>query len=89
MPAGGRRFRALERLVKQKRLSKTAPVPCIVSEARSGILIDEVSLAENIESAPLHPLDQFHAFLTLRDKGMTEAEIAAAFFFTPVVVRHG
>ena len=59
MPAGGRRFRALELLVKQKRLAKTAPVPCIVSAADDGVLIDEVSLAENIERAPLHPLDQF------------------------------
>ena len=30
VPAGGRRYRALERLVKDKRLAKTAPVPCIV-----------------------------------------------------------
>ncbi len=28
VPAGGRRFRALELLVKAKRLAKTAPVPC-------------------------------------------------------------
>jgi ParB family transcriptional regulator, chromosome partitioning protein len=28
IPAGGRRYRALELLVKQKRLAKTAPVPC-------------------------------------------------------------
>ncbi|WP_239019554.1 ParB/Srx family N-terminal domain-containing protein, partial [Novacetimonas pomaceti] len=30
VPAGGRRFRALELLVKQKKLAKTAPVPCVV-----------------------------------------------------------
>src|SRR5687767_10497569 len=30
VPAGGRRYRALELLVKQKRLARTAPVPCIV-----------------------------------------------------------
>ena len=59
VPAGGRRYRALEFLIKQKRLNKTTPVPCIVSEAGDDILIDEVSLAENIERAPLHPLDQF------------------------------
>ena len=53
VPAGGRRFRALEVLVKQKRLAKTAPVPCIVSDASDDVLIDEVSLAENIERAPL------------------------------------
>src|SRR3546814_5296208 len=29
VPAGGRRFRALELLVKQKRLAKVAPVPCV------------------------------------------------------------
>jgi ParB family chromosome partitioning protein len=28
VPAGGRRFRALELLVKQKRMAKTQPVPC-------------------------------------------------------------
>jgi ParB family chromosome partitioning protein len=29
VPASGRRFKALARLVDQKRLAKTAPVPCI------------------------------------------------------------
>jgi ParB family chromosome partitioning protein len=87
VPAGGRRFRALELLVKQKRLAKTAPVPCILSEAQTGILIDELSLAENIERAPLHPLDQFRAFQAMRDKGMTEDAIAAAFFVDVKVVK--
>lgn len=66
IPAGGRRYRALELLVKQKRLAKTAPVPCIVRD--SGIA-EEDSLAENVQRAPLHPLDQFRAFLALREKG--------------------
>ncbi|CAH1686512.1 DNA-binding protein [Hyphomicrobiales bacterium] len=87
VPAGGRRYRALELLVKQKRLMKTAPVPCVVSEASADILIDEVSLAENIERAPLHPLDQFRAFQAMREKGMTEEEIAAAFFVDVKVVK--
>lgn len=86
VPAGGRRFRALELLAKQKRLAKNAFVPCVVSEARD-ILIDEVSLAENIERAPLHPLDQFRAFQAMRDKGMTEEAIAAAFFVGVNVVK--
>ena len=30
VPAGGRRYRALELLVKQKRMAKTQPVPCVV-----------------------------------------------------------
>ena len=87
VPAGGRRYRALELLVKQKRLAKTAPVPCVVSDAKADVLIDEVSLAENIERAPLHPLDQFRAFQTMRDKGMTDEAIAAAFFVPVQVVK--
>lgn len=87
VPAGGRRFRALEMLVKQKRLAKIAPVPCVVRERDSAILAEEVSLAENIERAPLHPLDQYRAFQDMRDKGMSEEEIAAAFFVPPQVVK--
>jgi ParB family chromosome partitioning protein len=87
VPAGGRRYRALELLAKQKRLAKTAPVPCVVGDAASGILVDEVSLAENIERAPLHPLDQFRAFQAMRDKGMSEEAIAAAFFVGVNVVK--
>ena len=44
-------------------------------------------LAENIQRAPLHPLDQFRAFLALREKGLGEEDIAAAFFVTGQVVR--
>src|SRR4030081_1051234 len=43
VPAGGRRFRALELLVKQKRLPRTAPVPCIVSDSTE-ITAEEDSL---------------------------------------------
>ena len=84
IPAGGRRYRALELLVKQKRLAKTSPVPCIVRD--SGIA-EEDSLAENVQRAPLHPLDQFRAFLALREKGQSEEEIAAAFFVSVNVVK--
>jgi ParB family chromosome partitioning protein len=84
IPAGGRRFRALELLVKQKRLAKTAPIPCVV---REGGIAEEDSLAENVQRAPLHPLDQFRAFLSLREKGQSEEEIAAAFFVAVSVVK--
>src|SRR5665213_152521 len=59
IPAGGRRYRALELLVKQKRLAKTAPVPCVVRDPGTDILGEDDSLAENIQRAPLHPLDQY------------------------------
>ena len=44
IPAGGRRFQALSLLVKQKRLAKTAPIPCIVRDAASEILAEDDSL---------------------------------------------
>ncbi len=72
IPAGGRRYRALELLVKQKRLAKTAPVPRVVRDPATDILGEDDSLAENIQRAPLHPLDQFRAFqrqLRRRDAG--------------------
>jgi ParB family chromosome partitioning protein len=84
VPAGGRRFRALELLVRQKRMKKTEPVPCVV---RTDGLAEEDSLAENVQRAALHPLDQFRAFQTLRDKGLSEEEIAARFFVSPTVVK--
>ena len=84
IPAGGRRFRALELLVKQKRMNKTALVPCIV---RTDGLAEEDSLAENVQRAPLHPLDQFRAFQAMREKGRSEEEIAAAFFVATNVVK--
>ena len=73
VPAGGRRYRALELLVTQKRMAKTQPVPCVV---REGGIAEDDSLAENDERVGLHPLDQFRAFRTLRDAGLTEEDIA-------------
>lgn len=84
VPAGGRRYRALELLVKQKRMSKTQPVPCVVRD--DGIAEDD-SLAENDERIGLHPLDQFRAFQSLRDGGMSEEEIAARHFVAPAIVK--
>jgi ParB family chromosome partitioning protein len=84
VPAGGRRFRALELLVKQKRMKRTEPVPCVV---RTDGLAEEDSLAENVQRAALHPLDQFRAFQTLREKGLSEEDIAARFFVSPTVVK--
>jgi ParB family chromosome partitioning protein len=87
IPAGGRRLQALSLLVKQKRLAKTAPIPCIVRDAASEILAEDDSLAENMQRVALHPLDQFRAFQALREKGQGEEAIAAAFFVTPQIVK--
>ncbi len=84
VPAGGRRYRALELLVKQKRMAKTQPVPCVV---RDGGIAEDDSLAENDERVGLHPLDQFRAFQSLRDGGMSEEEIGARHFVTLAIVK--
>jgi ParB family transcriptional regulator, chromosome partitioning protein len=84
VPAGGRRYRALELLVKQKRMSKTQPVPCVV---RDDGLAEDDSLAENDERVGLHPLDQFRTFKLLRDGGMSEDNIAARHFVSPAIVK--
>ncbi|MBB4232354.1 ParB family chromosome partitioning protein [Rhizobium mongolense] len=84
--AGGRRYRALELLVKQKRMAKTEPVPCIVKRGGDTSAEDD-SLAENVQRVDLHPLDQFRAFQTLRKQGLGEEEIAARFFVSIATVK--
>ncbi len=84
VPAGGRRYRALALLVKQKRMAKTQAVPCVVRD--QGSALDD-SLAENDQRVGLHPLDQFRAFQALRESRMTEEEIAARHFVTVAVVK--
>ncbi len=87
VPAGGRRYRALQLLAKQKRLAKTTPIPCVVRDPSVNISAEEDSLAENVHRIALHPLDQFRAFQALREKGQSEEEIAAAFFVGVNVVK--
>src|ERR1700749_2288727 len=83
VPAGGRRYRALELLVKQKRMARTQAVPCVIRD--QGVAEDD-SLAENDERVGLHPLDQFRAFQLLRES-MSEEEIAARHFVSSAVVK--
>jgi ParB family chromosome partitioning protein len=72
---GGRRFRALQLLVKQKALASDAPIPCIVNETA---IAAQISLAENVTREALHPLDEYRAFAAMVSKGKTEDEIAQA-----------
>lgn len=87
IPAGGRRYRALEVLVKRKRFARTALVPCVVKAANDPVLAEEDSLAENSEREPLHPLDEFRGMQRLAERGEAEEAIAAHFRVTPAVVR--
>ena len=87
IPAGGRRYRAIERLVKAKRFPKNGLVPCIVRDPKTKILAEDDSLAENSQRIGIHPLDQYRAFKDMHDKGMSQEEIAAAYFTTAEFVK--
>ena len=81
--AGGRRLKALKMLVKQKQFPKDGTVRCMVREEGEAT---EVSLAENITQAAMHPADQFDAFKALQDEGMGTEDIAARFGISPAIV---
>ena len=81
--AGSRRFAAVRRLIKSRALPKDYGLRCeVVSEKEA----EEISLAENIERADMHPADEFEAFLSLVDKGATVATVAAKFGVAESVV---
>ena len=87
VPAGGRRFRALEILVKRKRLARDAIVPCVVKPADNNVSAEEDSYAENVFREALHPLDEFRGMKLLVDQGDDVETVAARFRVTPAVVR--
>lgn len=86
VPAGGRRYRALELLVKQKRLARNAPIPCVVKAANDAVSAEEDSYAENTFREPLHPLDQFRSMQAMVDNGQDIESVAAHFHVMPAVV---
>lgn len=70
---GGRRFRALHLLVKQKALAPDAPIPCLPNDRQ---IATQISLAENVQREALSPLDEFRAYAEMASKGKPEADIA-------------
>jgi ParB family chromosome partitioning protein len=77
--AGGRRLAALGLLHDQGKIEADHPVPCQVRETSETRELIELSLAENVVRAPVHPADQFDAFQTLHLQGLGAEEIAARF----------
>lgn len=82
--AGQRRYLALQTLAKNGTIAKDYPVACIV--ATDTIDATELSLAENVVRAPMHPADQFEAFRSLIDDGASIADVAARFGVSEVTV---
>lgn len=75
--AGRRRYLALQSLAKSGRLRKDQPIACTL--ANDAIDATELSLAENVIRAPMHPADQFEAFRMVIDGGATVSDVAARF----------
>jgi ParB family transcriptional regulator, chromosome partitioning protein len=83
--AGGRRFAALQRLAKQKKVPKTFAVPCLVVDPAAAT---ETSLAENTIRVAMHPADQFIAFHDLVvQTGLGVYDVAARFGVSSLFVR--
>ena len=76
--AGGRRLRALQKLIGDGRLAEDETVPCRVS-TNGKVNVTELSLAENQARVALHPADQIDAFVKLSEAGLTAEEIAQRF----------
>jgi len=82
--AGGRRWHALQMLLKEKHIRPDYEVPCCVTSCDRAL---EISIAENSGREAMHPADQFDAFRQLIDAGQTIEEVAARFGVTPLVVQ--
>jgi ParB family chromosome partitioning protein len=82
--AGGRRWRALQLLIKQKRIVPNYAVPCLVVSHERAV---QISLAENSGRESMHPADEFEAFRALIDSGQSVEDVAARFGVTPLVVQ--
>lgn len=81
---GGRRWRALQLLMKQKRIKPEFPVPCLVVSREKAI---QISLTENSGREEMHAADQFEAFKQLVDAGQPIEDVAARFGVKPIVVQ--
>ncbi|MET1756486.1 ParB/RepB/Spo0J family partition protein [Novosphingobium sp. RD2P27] len=82
--AGGRRYRALKLLQKQKAIPGTFEVPV---EVRSKDEALEISLAENAQREDMHPADAVMAYRAIIDSGKEVEDVAASFGVSPAYVR--
>lgn len=82
--AGGRRYRALELLVKKNRRPADHPTPCVV---KSNGFAEDDSYIENSQREALHPIDEFRAFKAMLQTGKSEAQIASTHKVSVAFVR--
>ena len=84
---GSRRLQALRILAKKRRsrFHATTPIPCRVMP--DDAIDEEISYAENAVRVNMHPVDQFTAFHTMLDRGLSAREIANRFGLTARTVQ--
>ena len=75
--AGARRYGALSQLAAEGQVPTDMPVPCRIVDGDASET--EISLAENLIRAAMHPADQVEAFAALADTGAAVSAIAARF----------
>jgi len=77
--AGNRRLAALHLLLANKAVTEDYPVPVIICDGLSPTEALRLSLTENTDHLPLHPVDRFDAFAAVFSDGASPAEIAARY----------
>lgn len=82
--AGGRRFRALKLLQKQKKIDGSYEVAI---DERTKTEAVELSLAENVQREDMHPADCVAGYRELVNDGLTVADIAGRFGVSEAYVR--
>ena len=84
---GGRRLRALRTLVRKRRsrFRTTTPIPCRVLP--DDAIDEEISYTENAVRVNMHPIDEFTAFHTMLERGLSVREIANRFGLTVQAVQ--
>lgn len=83
---GRRRYRALQRLAKAKKIGKDYAVPVLVRNEDDGEAL-ETSLMANTVRLPMHPVDQHEVFAKLEAEGLSAGAIAGRFGLTERTVK--
>lgn len=84
---GGRRLRAITHLSDTGQLPETYTVPVMVYDEEKAAI--EAGIAENEARRNMNPVEQLHAFITVRDKnGLRHDQIADAFGCDETRVHH-
>jgi ParB family chromosome partitioning protein len=81
--AGGRRLRAMRRLVERGAWPASQPVECRLYDEAQAL---EVSIAENSGREAMHPADQMEAFRRLIESGLSVAQVAGRFGVSALTV---